>query len=150
MSNAQPALGALLLTLLVVMGGCGDGRIATYPVTGIVNVDSKPAAGAIVIFVPNSTSEEGGDRQRPFAAADAQGKFSLMTFEPDDGAPAGDYKVLIQWPAPPSADAARGGGRAAVGPDRLRGKYFDLDQATLTATVEERSNDLPPFELQSR
>jgi hypothetical protein len=73
-----------------------------------------------------------------------------MTFDPGDGAPAGDYKVLIQWPAPVSAEAARGGGRAAVGPDRLRGKYFNLDKTTLAATVQEQANELSPFELQSR
>jgi hypothetical protein len=142
-------LAASLLTVLLVVSGCWDGRIPTYPVTGTVLVDGRPAEGAIVIFVPNSTSEA-AERERPFGIADAQGRFNLMTFDPGDGAPAGEYKVLIQWPAPVSAEAARGGGRAAVGPDRLRGKYFNLDKTTLAATVQEQANELSPFELQSR
>jgi hypothetical protein len=138
------------VAISVALAGCGDGRIATYPVTGTVLVDGRPAEGAVVICVPTSTSEPEADRLRPFGVADAQGRFTLKTFEPGDGAPAGEYKVLIEWPAPVSADAARGGGRAAVGPDRLRGKYFKLDQSNLAMSVKEESNDLPPFELQSR
>jgi hypothetical protein len=131
--------------------GCGDGRIATYPVVGSVLVDGRPAEGALVILVPTTTAEAGGDRERPFGMTDAEGKFSLTTFDPGDGAPAGEYKVLVQWPAPNnSPEAARGGGRAALGPDRLKGKYFKLDTTTLAATVEEQSNELPPFGLTSR
>jgi len=138
-----------LVAVTAAMTGCGEGRVPTYPVAGTVLVDQRPAGGAIVIFVPSATSE-GAERQRPFAMADAQGKYNLMTFEPGDGAPAGEYKVLIQWPAPVSPEAARGGGRTAVGPDRLRGKYFNLEKTDLMATVEEQSNELPPFELKSR
>jgi hypothetical protein len=136
--------------VLVFVSGCGKGRIPTYPVTGAIVVDGKPAAGAIIVFVPNSTAEEEGQRERPFAIADAEGQFNLTTFEPGDGAPAGDYKALVQWPAPLAPEAARGGGRAAVGPDRLKGKYFDLEKSALTATVAEESNELPPFELKSQ
>jgi hypothetical protein len=135
--------------MIAAMTGCGDGRVPTYPVRGTVLVDKRPAAGAILIFVPSLTAE-GAERERPFGIADAQGNFDLMTFDPGDGAPAGEYKVLIQWPASISPDADRGGGRASIGPDRLKGKYFKLDQTNLVATVEEQTNELPPFELQSR
>jgi hypothetical protein len=140
----------LLATSLLAIAGCGDGQIATYPVTGTVKVNGKPAEGAMVIFVPTSTAPE-AERKRPFGIADGQGQFSLMTFEQGDGAPAGEYKVLVQWPAPPNSQSSeqRGGGRRTLGADRLRGKYFNLEKATLNATVKEDSNVLPPFELQS-
>jgi hypothetical protein len=146
--DAATAVFALFwLTTLV---GCGDGNIDTYPVAGTVMVDNKPADGAMVIFVPTSTAPE-AQRKRPFGIADGQGKFSLTTFEQGDGAPAGQYKVLIQWPAATTqASQQQGGRRGSLGPDRLKGKYFNLENTKFTATVEEQSNELQPFQLQSR
>jgi hypothetical protein len=130
--------------------GCRKGGVATYPVAGSVKIDGRPADGAMVVFVPTATSTQ-AERKRPFGVADAEGRFRLTTFVQDDGAPAGQYKVLVQWPAPnQQADDQRSGRRGALGPDRLGGKYFNLENSTLTAKVEEQSNELPPFELKSR
>lgn len=146
----RPSARLLLATSLLIVAGCGDGRIDTYPVIGTVKVDGKPAEGAMVIFVPNSTAPE-AERKRPFGIADGQGQFNLTTFEQSDGAPAGQYKILVQWPTPrDESNDPRGRRRGTLGPDRLRGKYFNLDNATLSATVKEESNELPPLELQSR
>jgi hypothetical protein len=134
----------------IFFSGCGDGRIPTYPVTGSVSVNGRPAEGAIVVFCPLGTAAE-VEHLRPAGMADASGKFTLTTFEPSDGAPSGEYKVLVKWPAPvPAAQErdARPGG-ANKGPDRLRGKYYSIDSTPLKATIEEQSNDLPPFELKS-
>jgi hypothetical protein len=134
----------------VALAGCGSGQFATYPVTGTVLVDGQPADGAMVIFVPTSTDPK-AERKRPFGIADAQGRFGLTTSEPGDGAAAGEYKVLVQWPAPRhESNDQRGGRRGASGPDRLQGRYFNLEKAALTATVEEQATELPPFELRSR
>jgi hypothetical protein len=154
MRRHQAISGARRAALLVAVGlltamGCGDGRIATYPVTGTVMVDGNPADGAMVIFVPTSTSPE-AERKRPYGIADAQGKYGLMTFEQGDGAPAGQYKVLVQWPAPSKSSDDRGGRRGTLGADRLRGKYFNLESTMLTATVAEEATEVPPFELKSR
>jgi hypothetical protein len=147
---ARRAVLALVAATLLALPGCGSGRIETYPVTGLVTVDGRPADGAMVVFVPTATAPE-AERTRPFGIADSQGQFSLTTFEQTDGAPAGDYKVLVQWPAPrPQSDRERSGRRGSLGPDRLQGKYFNLEKATLTATVKEEATELPPFELKSR
>ena len=99
----------------------GGGKLKTYPVTGTVLVDGKPADGAMVIFCPINPGPE-IEQLRPSGKTDATGAFALMTFESGDGAPAADYKVLVKWPAPAQVDARDGrGGRP--GPDRLRGKY---------------------------
>jgi hypothetical protein len=137
-----------VLAGLLVLSGCADGRVARYPVSGTLNVDGQPAEGAIVIFCPVSTAPE-ADRLRPAGRTDASGKFDLTTIELGDGAPAGDYKVLVRWPEKKADDGRRGRG-GGDGPDRLQGKYFDLENATLTATVEEHTNQLPPFELKSK
>jgi hypothetical protein len=137
----------LILLVLLVTIGCGGGKLKTYPVTGTVLVDGKPADGAMVIFCPINPSPE-LEKLRPSGKADGTGAFSLMTFEAGDGAPAADYKVLVKWPAPAQVDARDG--RGAPGPDRLKGKYYNLDNTPLTAKVEAKSNELPPFELKSK
>jgi hypothetical protein len=105
----------------------------------------------MVIFVPQSTTSAEAERTRPFGMANGEGRFNLTTFVQEDGAPPGEYKVLVQWPTPGApADSQRSGRRGALGPDRLRGKYFNLERTTLTATVADQSNELPPFELNSR
>jgi hypothetical protein len=137
----------LLLTVLVTVWGCGEKKVARYPVTGTVTVDGKPADGALVILGPvNPTPDV--ENLRPTGVADASGKFSLMTIDPGDGAPAGQYNVSIQWPAPAVADER--GGRSGMGPDRLKGKYNTAGESTLTATVNEGPTELPPFELTSK
>jgi hypothetical protein len=137
-----------LLIGLLAFAGCGDGKVARYPVSGAVHVDGQPAEGAIVIFCPVSTVPE-ADRLRPSGRTDAAGRFNLTTLERGDGAPAGNYKVLVQWPAKLPDDGRRGRGGAG-GPDWLQGKYFDLENATLTAIVEEGPTTLPAFELEMR
>ncbi len=140
---------SLLTAGLVTLAGCGDGKIATYPVSGTVKVDGQTAEGAILIFCPTEGSDQ-FKRERPFGATDASGKFQLTTFLPADGAPAGDYKVMIRWPAPRRTSANDDPNRGSDGFDRFNGRYFDPNHSGLTATVAEEPTELPPFELKSR
>jgi hypothetical protein len=147
-SQPRPdALLGLLLIGFVAATGCGKGKLPRYPVHGSVNVDGKPADGAMVIFCPVTASEE-AKTKRPFGMTGADGKFELTTIVQGDGAPPGDYKVLVQWPSNGGGDNRDG--MRSIGPDRLKGKYMNLEKAELTATVQEASTDLPPFELKSK
>lgn len=136
--------------VLVVSAGCGDGRIRTYPTSGMVLVDGKPADRATVIFCPTSGPPD-FMRERPWGTTDDAGKFELTTFDAGDGAPAGDYTVIIRWPgalvsAKPEEDAER----VDRAPDRLKGRYFHPTKSGLTATVESQRNELAPFKLSMR
>ena len=88
--------------------------------------------------------------ERPYGTTGTDGKFLLTTLDKDDGAPAGQYKVLVQWVgniSPPSGgDPDRGGGQ----PDRLRGRYMNLEKSTLMATIDEGPTEIPAFELTSK
>jgi hypothetical protein len=141
------------LSAVSVLGitGCGDGKIKRFPVTCTVNVDGKPAAGAMVIFCPVDGPPE-LMRQRPAGITDASGKFQLTTLGTNDGVPAGKYKVLVQWPSgnPEQADSSSGVPALGRGPDRLKHKYYNLDHTPLAATIEPETKELPPFELQSK
>jgi hypothetical protein len=81
-----PGLVAFSLGFIVL--GCGgDGPL---PITGSVKWESgEPISGATVLFVPAS----GGRPASGLTGAD--GSFQLSTKSHNDGAPPGDYKVVI-------------------------------------------------------
>lgn len=137
---------ALLAAGPLMLAGCGDGKIARYPVKGKVVVDGKPAQAAIVIFCPEKTGDAEFERQRPFSQTDAEGNYQLRTFEAGDGAPAGNYKIMVRWTAPLPGQSPAGDGMT----DRLRNRYTNPDQSGLTYTVVEGQNEVPPFELTTK
>jgi hypothetical protein len=138
----------LSLPLFLVLAGCGSGKISTYPVIGTVSVDGKPAEGAILTLCPTDGSDQ-FKRERPFGQADASGKFGLTTFVAKDGAPAGEYKVIVRWPGKRQAGPNDDPDHASGNFDRLNGKFMNPDQSGLTVKVDAGPTKLPPFELKS-
>jgi hypothetical protein len=150
MLNLHRIYACLVGLVVLLVGGCGDGKITRYPVSGTVLVNGQPAEGAQIVFCPVSPGPE-LENFRPAGFTDSAGKFSLTTIDSTDGAPAGQYKVLVKWLAQSaSTDDGRGGRGGPRGPDRLKGKYYNLDTTPLSATIEEKANDLPPFELSAK
>ena len=122
----------------VVIGICacsGDKRTTTYPVSGQVLEGTRPVANATVILHP--VGDVGGDVVKPRGTTRADGTFTLTTFDGNDGAPAGDYRVTVeQWLA----------GRPDEGPSsRLPAKFARPETSGLTATVGTGPTDLKPF-----
>lgn len=74
--------------LLACVAGCGGSQPKTYPVTGTVTSQGKPLPDAIVTFVPEQGRHASG-------VTDAEGKFTLTTVQPGDGAMAGRYRVIV-------------------------------------------------------
>jgi hypothetical protein len=86
--------GCVLLALLCGLGGgCGgsDGRIETFPVKGQVLIKGRPVTNGSIVFTSTDPTATGA-----IGRLDQDGRFSLMTYEPDDGAPAGEYKVVVR------------------------------------------------------
>lgn len=137
---------ALFVVAMAALTGCGDGKLPLYPVTGTVLVDGQPAQGAMVIFCPvEGSSPPELLRERPFGNAGPDGKFLVTTFLKDDGIPAGEYKILVQWAVQGAAYDQRSGPV-----DRLRGRYMNLENTPLTAKITSDSLELPPFDLKTR
>lgn len=132
---------ALLLPLVTAIG-CGDGKIKTYPVTGTVTVGGKPYPGARLMFVPQSGSEK-FQKERPTATTEESGRFELTTFLKGDGAPAGDYKVMIRSAKPSSREQAAEWKKRP----KLNPKYRKPSSSDVVAIVLEEPTELPPFEL---
>lgn len=136
---------SFLVCLAVALGlsACSskENRPACHAVTGKVLVKGKPAEGALVVFHPaQKTDEKAWPSGYPRGTAGADGTFTLSTFGTGDGAPAGEYVVVIQWPKvnPDNEEEQE---------DRLQGRYADPAAAKLKAQVKEGPNELPPFQL---
>ena len=89
--------------MLATLVGCGsdDSRTPTYPTSGTIARQGKPAAEVLVRFHP---AQPAGEIATITTRTDESGHYSLSTYLADDGAPAGDYVVSILWNAPPEAD----------------------------------------------
>jgi hypothetical protein len=75
----------------------------------------------------------------------ADGSFSLSTYDKDDGAPAGEYAVTIEW-----QKLVTKGQEAEVGPNVLPDRYGKPQTSPLKATVTDAPTDLPPLRLTSK
>src|SRR5262249_6170903 len=81
-------LMALFLSpMLLVSAGCGNANLSK--VEGVVTLDGAPLSGATVSFMPV------GDGRAASGLTDGDGYFRLTTFRTDDGALAGNYKVIV-------------------------------------------------------
>jgi hypothetical protein len=99
--DRQTPLGLLRrapFALLLMLAGCGDGRQATYPVTGQLTIRGKPAADADLRFYEVRGRTPG--MARPYATTDSDGRFTVSTYGMNDGAPAGEYQVSLSWKGP--------------------------------------------------
>jgi hypothetical protein len=84
----QPLKVAAVACLIFV--GCSDGRPSRVPVSGRVTIDGAPATSGSIQFL----SQVGTGR--PSAAKiQPDGRFSIFTFEENDGCPLGIYDVVI-------------------------------------------------------
>lgn len=79
--------------LLPLLAGCGgENYPETIPVRGTVTYDGKPVEGAEIGFYPS----DGGSGNVGGGTCDANGNYSLTTFETNDGARPGEYDVVVQ------------------------------------------------------
>jgi hypothetical protein len=141
---ARTAVASLALLMLSGCASEDDGRMQVYPVSGTVKVGGQPVEGAEVVFYGATPGLRGKGTIPPEGETDANGVFRLTSYEPNDGAPAGQFKVTVRWPEPIPADADQ---EMYQPKDRLKGKYSDPETSGLTVEVPEGGGELPPFEL---
>jgi hypothetical protein len=82
-----PSAGIIVL-LSLLSAGCGDGRPRRVPVSGRVTVDGTPLkAGFVQIYPDNDRAASG-----PIGP---DGRFTLTTFEKEDGCVLGKHRALV-------------------------------------------------------
>lgn len=140
MMPCQRLLGFAAAALLAAGAGCAEklNRPDLHPLSGGVFVNGKPAVGALITFHP--TDKPDWKALRPFALVGADGTFKAGTYDPEDGVPAGTYRVTVVW-----APVSTGGPE----PDRLKGIYGDTNRPAATVTVAPGPNTLEPLQLKA-
>jgi hypothetical protein len=139
-----PLSGALLATLALC--GCIESLEpqipARHPVQGKVVYRGQPASGFRVTFHP--LQDIGELKFAPAAITEKDGSFRVRSYEPDDGAPQGEYAVTLEWPDH-LIQADDPDPKPEV--DRLRGAYSDPQRTKIKVTVSAGPNELAPFVL---
>jgi hypothetical protein len=128
----------LALGLCLCLTGCTGNKYGDhppYPATGQILVNGQPADDANIVL--HHVGDWGEKSIVPMAWTDENGRFTLSTYAMDDGAPEGDYKVAIIWPA------YRG---KSLGPDKLGEKYANPETSGLKVNLKKGPNQLP-FDL---
>lgn len=147
-----PAALATIAAILV-SAGCGDGRVATAPVSGQVLVDGQPVAGAVVVLHPAEDASglaAGAEKLRPMGHTDEDGSFALGTWKSSDGAPAGRWRATVEWYAANNATESTDPESAEAEVDRLGGAYADPATSPLVVEVSSSGTTLAPFDLKSK
>jgi hypothetical protein len=137
--HQRVVLVAAFLAALVCAAGCRQKsptsvRVPTYPVHGRLTIDGAPAPGAMVKFMSAEHV-----RRVPTAIVREDGSFSVSFYDNEDGAPAGEYKLLVAWmQTPPQGGLAQ---------DRLGGRFLEPSKPVATVVVSAGQNNLEPIEL---
>jgi hypothetical protein len=131
----------LLLTLLAVAGlSCSSSTVDLQPVRGTVHYEGQPAEGATVILEPIRSSST----SKPAGTVSADGSFVIATHPHGNGAPAGEYAIIITW-FPANA-------RQAENPkNKLPAKYADPAQTPVPkVTVAAGGTTIPPIQITAK
>lgn len=89
-----------VLVLLLGTVGCGSGgEHGVAKAGGTVTLDGNPVPELVVSFTPQSTGG-GNPGKSATGRTDAQGKFTLSTYEMGDGAVIGKHQVMVSLDGP--------------------------------------------------
>jgi hypothetical protein len=129
-------VGALFVVALLGCGGSEGPKLS--PVKGKVFHGDKPAEGAVVVFQPKSKDAQA--TAAPTGTVQADGSFTLRTYPHGEGAPPGEYVVLVTWFPPEAREQANA-------KNKLPAKYSNPDQTPFSATVKDGATELEPFQI---
>ena len=138
---------AWIAFLPLAFSSCGSGdkpSTPLLPTTGKVFYQGQPAAGATVILHPVN---EQGDWKKgyPSGAVAADGSVKILTAGEWDGAPAGEYAVVVVWMPTESGDQRTSEEETE---DKLAGRYADPANSPWKVKVEGAGCELPRIDLQ--
>jgi len=137
--------GALLLSLFLgwyVWSREPGPPLAVYQATGLITLAGKPIEGGLIQLHPYRTDFQMPVKPRGTLKKD--GTFTLMTFNPNDGAPAGEYLVTVTW----NREVQGADGEVAPGPNVLPEIYSKPDTSNLKVKiVAGEPNKLPSLAL---
>jgi hypothetical protein len=133
-----------LAVLSLGLASCGQNKDPrekkTFPVRGQVFVNGQPATEARVMLVPPQNDDF---TPNPYGRVKDDGSFQLNTYRSNDGAPIGNYVVVVEW------RKGKFPGSRERGPDLLGKRYANPRTSPFKVQIVEGSNELPAFQLKT-
>lgn len=140
---AAGALAAvIMLCFCFPMSMFGNDRARVYPARGAALFAGKPMLNASILLHPADEKEP--NFPRPKATVNEDGAFVLGTYSKDDGAPAGEYIVTMQWFGKQDARVSED---APPPVNRLPARYANPKTSRLTVRIQAGENKLPTLNL---
>jgi len=102
-------------------------------------VDDSPATNAIITLVPVDPSNS--NSVNPTGLVQADGSFHFTTYKPKDGAPEGEYIVLVDWTR---VDPKTKAEQALVS-----SRYCNPKESDLRVRISSGMTELPPLSIRS-
>ena len=133
-------LGLWLPMICLAIAGCGRTGTETLKAGGTVTYHKKPLADVCVTFTPESGRPATGE-------TDAEGRFTLSTFQPDDGAVPGKHNVSISPSGAPTMPGTAEAKRATAKVAPFPVKFSNTRTSGLSANVEAGSPNDFTFDL---
>jgi hypothetical protein len=134
-----------IFTIFLISGCGGDSSLPkTAKVKGTVTYKGKPLAGGQISFIPEAGSEAAKNGQPASGQINADGTFTLTTFNTGDGALLGAHKVIV---SKRSNDTQRNQPKPdgtidyTVPKAEIPVNYESIDKTPLKFTVEDKSNE---------
>ncbi|MBM3995038.1 MAG: DUF4198 domain-containing protein [Planctomycetes bacterium] len=130
-----------IAAVLAGLVGCSPAGVPTHPVHGEIYYRGRPVAEAIVVFHP--LGDNPATAIKPMAHTDAQGRFTLTTLTPGDGAPPGDYAITVEL----REAVLVGEEKTRTGQSLLAKRYSSPDKSPLRFRVMPGDNTVPRIEV---
>jgi len=136
---------AIAAVVIVCLGFCftRTDKLRVFPARGRALFGGKPMPGALIVLEPVWTQDPAFPRPR--ATVKDDGSFVLGTYKKEDGAPAGEYRVSVQWLVKKSKKEETEGGALPV--NVLPSRYSKSETSGLTAVIQQGDNDIPALQL---
>ena len=132
------SIGWLALSSTVLLGiSCGKKESPVFEVHGQVLYEGKPVPHAFVVLHPLEGAQIGAVRPSASTDNDGWGWFVLSSYHAEDGAPAGDYAVTVEWRKATSLDADA----SLLSPNLLPAKYSKPVTSGLRISVRPGNNE---------
>lgn len=145
--SAWRSAGLVMLLALPVLVGCQKAdppKIAVFPVSGKVTlVGGEIPAGARLVFHAVNPSDPLQAGVAPTAIVAQDGTYKVGSYEKEDGAPAGEYKVTITWEKLIETPE-----EVYNGPNVLPVDYSKEATTPVTVTVQSGPTEVPPIAIE--
>ncbi len=141
---------ALILSaaLSLAAAGCGSAQdpnqLPVFPATGKITFKGAVPDGASGACIRKPMPRvPNGQEVIPTAQVRSDGAFDFSSYAAKDGAPAGEYKVTVEW----HRTVKSAGGEPTLGPNLLPPQYSKADTSPLTIVIAAGPNQLNPIVL---